>query len=132
NPSDGWRPPRAMKMARVPRERPMRLFYGQSAGRKRETLEGRPSRAATKGLERAAPRLCAGAGADHEAVEAVFRHLPPQVLIAAEGHDRVIDLLEVGVAGRELGVDFVRRLERRIHHRRRERAQLRAAGDQPL
>jgi hypothetical protein len=38
--------------------------------------------------------LRGGARADHERVEAVFGDLPPQILIAPEGDDGVIDRLD--------------------------------------
>src|SRR5437879_10637829 len=44
-------------------------------------------------LRRSEYFLGARARADHEGVVSVLRHLPPQVFVIAEGHDRVPDLL---------------------------------------
>ena len=73
-----------------------------------------------------------GAIADQEGVVGVFGDLPPQILVAAVGDHRVIDFLEIGIAGRHLVVEFERGLQARVHHRRRERRQLGAGGDEPF
>src|SRR5262245_60186000 len=63
------------------------------------------------------------ARADHEAVEAVFGDLPPQILIGTEGHDGVVDRLEVGIGGGGFRVKLVGCPERRFHHGLRKRTQ---------
>src|SRR5215831_15561860 len=71
-------------------------------------------------------------GADHEAVEGVFRNLPPQILVVAECLHRIQNLLVIGVGSRRFGINLVRRLQACLHHRLRERTQLRAGRDETL
>src|SRR5262245_56328891 len=68
----------------------------------------------------------------HVGVVGVVRQLQPQVLVAAEGADRVPDLLEVLVLGTDAGIDLVGGLEADVEDGLRERPQLRAVGHQPL
>src|ERR671910_2959387 len=70
------------------------------------------------------------AGADHEVVEGVLGDLPPEVLLVAEGPERIVHLLEVGVLPRDLVIDLVRGLERRFKDFLAERPQLRAGADE--
>src|SRR5580765_5113518 len=77
-------------------------------------------------------RSAARARADHEGVVGVLGDLPPEIFVIAERHDRVPDLLEVGILGRGLGIHFVRGLEAGLHDVLREWAQLDAVRDQAL
>src|SRR5215831_8574169 len=52
----------------------------------------------------------------HESVVAVFRHLPPEVGVVAEGLHRFQHLLEVRINGGGFGVYFVGRLQRCLHY----------------
>src|SRR5215470_2007387 len=72
------------------------------------------------------------AHAHHEAVVGQLRHLQPLVRVAAESREAVQHLLEMRIALRQLGIDLVRRVVARLHDRLRERAQLRALGDEAL
>src|ERR1700722_18998538 len=45
---------------------------------------------------------------DHEAVVGILGDLPPQIFLVLEGHQAVVHLLEIGIAGGGLGVDLVR------------------------
>src|ERR1700748_1114609 len=76
----------------VPQERP-----GTSRG---ASIWGAPLTAARDGSA-ARPRP------DHEAVVGVLGDLPPQIFLVLEGHQAVVDLLEVGIGGRSLRVDLV-------------------------
>src|SRR5207302_1959100 len=49
--------------------------------------------------------------ADQEAVIGVFGHLPPQILVVAEGERRFPALLEIRIGGGDLVVELERRLE---------------------
>src|SRR5829696_10059097 len=68
---------------------------------------------------------------DHEVVEGVLGHLPPEVFLVAEGAQALVHLLEVGVLARNLVIDLVRGLERRLHDVLAERPQLGAGADEP-
>src|SRR5262249_13189472 len=49
----------------------------------------------------------------HEvSIEGQLRHLPPEVLVVAEGEQRLPHLLEIGVGLRHFGVDIERRSQR--------------------
>src|SRR3546814_12753057 len=66
----------------------------------------------------------------HEVVVGALGDLQPEVLVAAERHHRLVDLLEVGVLRRDLVKGFVGSLETGLQHLERERPQLGAAGNQ--
>src|SRR5215211_7145822 len=78
-----------------------------------------------------APGSAPGARPDHEVVEGVLGHLPPEVFLVAEGAQALVHLLEVGVLGRDLLIDLVRGLEGRLHDVLAERPQLGACADEP-
>src|SRR5215213_1125900 len=73
----------------------------------------------------------AGTGADHEVVERVFCDLEPEIFLVPEGAHAVVDLLEVGVLGRDLVHEFVRGLEGGFHRVLAEWAKLRAGPEEP-
>src|SRR3546814_15848608 len=66
----------------------------------------------------------------HEVVVGALGDLQPAVLVAAERHHRLVDLLEVGVLRRDLVKGFVGSLETGFQHLERALPQLGAAGNQ--
>src|SRR6516164_4573719 len=57
------------------------------------------------------PRLSLCAATDHEAVEAIFGDLPPQVFVAPERRHGVQHLFIVSICRGSFGVHFVRSLQ---------------------
>src|ERR1700678_884376 len=68
--------------------------------------------------------------ADHEIVEGIFRHLPPQILVGAEREIGIGDLLEARTVGAELAVEIIGGLVAGLHDVLRKQPQLRAADDE--
>src|SRR3546814_8863780 len=62
-------------------------------------------------------------GRRHVAVEGAFRDAEPQQLFVAILDPAVVDLLELRVLRRDLGVELVGRVVGRVHDRLRERPQ---------
>src|SRR6185295_18276889 len=73
---------------------------------------------------------CANAR-EYEIVVARLRDAEPQELLAAETAPAFVDAIEMRAPLRQLGIELVRRLQARLHHRAGESPQLRAAGNQP-
>jgi hypothetical protein len=70
--------------------------------------------------------------ADHEIVERIFGHLPPQIFVRAEGQIGLGDRLEFRVLPAELGVKIMGRLKAGFEHLLREESELRTPYDEPL
>src|SRR5581483_1211837 len=62
----------------------------------------------------------------HVGVVGVVGQLQPEILVGAEGLDRLPVLLEILVLGADLGIDLIGRLEARVEDQLREWSQLRA------
>src|SRR5580693_10520631 len=65
--------------------------------------------------------------ADHEIVEGIFGDLPPQILVGAERHVGIGDLLEFGIFGAELRIEIVGGLVAGLDHILRKQPQFGAA-----
>src|SRR5581483_4489242 len=66
----------------------------------------------------------------HEVVITNFRDLEPLIAVFRKRRQRVIDLLEVGIACRHFAVQFLGSLERSLHPRWRKRVQFGPTGEQ--
>ncbi len=73
------------------------------------------------GLAATFGRLLAS-GTDQEAVVGVLGNLEPEILLIPEGADAVPKLLEIGVLGRDLVIEFVRGFEGSLQELRTEGA----------
>src|SRR6202035_5473986 len=76
--------------------------------------------------------LLASQLADHVVVIGRLADLVPLILLEAERHHGVVQLLDPLVLGADLGIELAGGLEGGIENLGRERPQLRAVGDQPL
>src|SRR3954463_10187144 len=70
------------------------------------------------------------AGSNHEVVEGRFRNLEPEILLVPERTITLIHFAPVCIRCRKLVVEFIGRLERRLHQLLREWTQLRAGGNE--
>ena len=79
------------------------------------------------------PRSALGAAlANHEIVERIFGHLPPEIFVRAEGQVGIGDRLEPSVLQAQLRVKTIGRLEADFEDFLREEAQLRPSHNEPL
>src|SRR5271166_2515228 len=91
------------------------------------------SRVSTEGKIKSAAGSAPGAAlADHEIVERIFGHLPPEIFVRAEGQIGVGDRLEPRILQAQLRVKIVGRLETDFEDFLREEAELRPSYDEPL